>query len=384
MNVPLDDATLGRIRAQLPATQHVAYLNAGTLGPLPQRAIDAMDAEHEYDIGIRQDAHHWDRLLQLQDAARSALGTLTGVSSEQVALMHSTHEGLNACVWGLDLRSGDVIVTSDEEHPGLLVPLRHVRARLDVEVRIASWMDDDDAFVDSILACVDERTRAVAISHVSWVSGRIAPLSALRAALPENVRVIVDGAQSAGIIPVDPVGGWDAYTVSGQKWPCGPNGSGCVALADPEAWLPTAGAYMQVTDHADILSSGIVADGRRLEQSQESLGPLAGIAASLTWLMNDVGVARAHAHARHLNERMRGPLTAGGISAGSLHGFDHLLAIDMPRDDAPAIAGRLLDAGLLTRPLDTGRLRVSFGCWNTEAEIDQLTSLLVEALVERR
>lgn len=378
MNAPLNHATLDTFRAQLPAVQSVAYLNAGTLGPLPQPAIDAMDAERDYDVQVRQDALHWDRLLHVQVQARAELARLTGVAPDQVALMHSTHEGLNACIWGLDLRAGDVIVTTDEEHPGLLVPLRHARARLGVEVRTAAWKDDDDQLVDAICAQVDARTRAVALSHVSWLSGRIAPLAALRAALPAHVRIIVDGAQSAGVIPIEASAGWDAYTVSGQKWPCGPNGSGCVALADPEAWLPTAGAYMQITDHENILSSPVVADGRRLEQSQEALLPLAGIAASLAWLLDDVGVARAHAHARHLNARLRSQLSSTGIHETMLHGSDHLLALDTPSGNAPEICAALLDAGLLTRPLETARLRISFGCWNTEAEIDELASALAQ------
>ena len=375
---PLDEHELARIREQLPAIAGTAYLNAGTLGPMPVAAIEAMDAERDYDERTRQTTDHWDRLVALQHGARDAITALTGVERDQVALMHSTHEGLNSCLWGLDLREGDGVVTTDEEHPGLLVPLRHVRARLHADVRTAPWCDGADAFVESVLHCVDERTRAVALSHVSWVTGRVAPLRMLRDALPAHVRLIVDGAQSAGVFEVDPADGWDAYTVSGQKWPCGPNGSGGLAMRDPESWLPTFGAYTQVVDYSDILHSDVTPEGRRLEQSQEALAPLAGIAASVRWLTNAVGIDRAHAHARMLNARIRAALEAGGIDPTTLHGVDHLLAIDVDAGTAADRSAALHDRGFLVRPLGEDRIRASFGCWNTPDEVDGLAAALLE------
>jgi L-cysteine/cystine lyase len=376
----IDDATLAVIRAQLPAIHGPAYLNAGTMGPMPLSAIAAMDAERDYDERTRQTVDHWDRLTDLQHRARTAITRLTGVADEQVALMHTTHEALNSCLWGLDLRPGQSVVTTDEEHPGLLVPLRHVRARLGVEVQIARWCDGDEQFVDAVLAQVGSTTRAVALSHVSWTSGRIAPLRMLREALPDGVRLIIDGAQSAGVLQVDPADGWDAYTVSGQKWPCGPNGSGGLAMCDPEAWLPTFGAYTQVTDFDDILGSDVVAEGRRLEQSQEALGPLAGLAASVHWLVDEVGLQAVHEHARAMNARARAALQATGVDPASLHGHDHLLAIDTPAGRAAAIAEQLVQDGVMVRPLGDSRLRASFGCWNTRAEIDLLCDRLAPHL----
>jgi L-cysteine/cystine lyase len=367
---PITDDDLLRFRGQLPATSSVAYLNAGTLGPLPVAAIDAMAEEQRYDVEQRQSADHWERLMELQSHARLALTRLTGVTSEQVALMHSTHEGLNATLWGLELRDGDNVVTTDEEHPGLLVPLRHANARTGAEIRAFAWKHDDAAFVDAACALVDERTRAIFLSHVSWQTGRIAPLRALRDALPAHVRIVVDGAQSAGVLEVDPTDGWDAYTVSGQKWPCGPNGSGGLALVDPEAWQPTYGAYAHVAHWDDYVSGDLVTDGRRFEMSQEALPPLAGFAAAVDWIAAEVGIARAHAHARYLNAHARDRLSGAQLEPGQLHGEAHLLAIDVPAGSAPDITTAMHDAGFLVRPLGEDRVRCSFGFWNTTAEVD--------------
>lgn len=364
----LHAADLARIREQMPATTRVAYLNAGSLGPLPRVAADAMRVQDQYDLEQRQSAGHWDRLLELQAQARQALTTLVAVSVEQVALMHSTHEGLNVCLWGLDLAAGDNVVTTDEEHPGMLVPLQHARARSGCEVRVARWTDDDASFVDAMLAKVDERTRAIFLSHVSWQSGRTAPLRMLRDALPPSTRLVVDGAQSAGMLRVHPADGWDAYTVSGQKWPCGPNGSGGLALVDPLAWKPTYGAYAQMASIGDYMSSKLADDGRRFEMSQESLQPVAGLAASVGWLVAEVGLPRAHAHGKRLNALARERLLAAGISPSDLHGVEHLLSIDTP-GNGMELTTALFDSGYLIRALDPDRIRLSFGCWNTPDEV---------------
>lgn len=246
-------------------------------------------------------------------------------------------------------------------------------------MRVAAWHDDDEAFVDSVMASVDERTRAIFLSHVSWQSGSIAPLRALRAALPAGVRVVADGAQGAGMLDVDPADGWDAYTVSGQKWPCGPNGSGGLALIDPEAWEPTFGAYAQLASWDDYVPSDLVRDGRRFEMSQEALPPLAGFAASVGWLVGEVGLSKVRAHATALNVRARERLVAGGIDPEALLGDAHLLSVEVPGRGV-ALAGTLFERGYLIRALGEDRVRFSFGCWNSGDEVDACVDALLEQL----
>lgn len=373
---------LEAIRQSLPSVHNLCYLNAGTLGPLPQRTIDAISCEHEYDAQIRQAPKHWERLIDLQVRARQMLGKLVGVSSEQMALMHSSHEGLNVCLWGMDLKPGQSIVTTTEEHPGLLVPLRHAVERSKINVRFARWHDHEEKFVEEILALVDNSTRAVMISHVSWTSGRIAPLRALRDALSPSVMLVVDGAQGAGALTVNADrDGWDAYTISGQKWPCGPNGSGGLALIDPERWSPCFGAYMQVVDHTNILNSQLVRTGVRFEQSQESLGPLAGIAESIQWLLDDVGgIDTIEQHARVLNQQARSTLMKSGLNTSNVHGSAHLLCIETEDPSAEQVSERMLEDGFLIRPLGSSRVRLSFGCWNTPDEIVRACSALTNHL----
>ena len=149
--------------------------------------------------------------------ARGYAGVL-GCAPAEVALTGSTTDGVNTVIGGLDLRAGDEILTTDEEHPGLLAPLGRARRRHGVSVRVVPFAE--------IAGEVIRPTRLVACSHVSWVSGQVVECAALAAT---GVPVLLDAAQGIGAVPVDVHAlGCDYYAGSGQKWLCGPEGSGCL------------------------------------------------------------------------------------------------------------------------------------------------------------
>ena len=164
----------------------------------------------------------------------------------ELALTGSTTDGVNTVIAGLDLRAGDEVVTTDEEHPGLLAPLGRARA--------ASWHHAcGSSRGPSSPDAVSPSTRLIACSHVSWVSGRVMDVAALRAT---GVPVLLDAAQAIGAIPVDVRAlGCDFYAASGQKWMCGPEGSGCLYVRPDrldELLVPWPG-YGSVADPAQAL-----------------------------------------------------------------------------------------------------------------------------------
>ncbi len=156
--------------------------------------------------------------MALAERLRASYAGVLGCDETEVALTGSTTDGVNTVIAGLDLGSGDEIITSDEEHPGLLAPLGLARRRRGVEVKVVPFADVAEA--------VSASTRLIACSHVSWVGGRVADVSALTAT---GVPVLLDAAQALGAVPVDVRAlGVDFYAASGQKWLCGPEGSGCL------------------------------------------------------------------------------------------------------------------------------------------------------------
>ena len=111
-------------RAQFPVLERLSYLNAGTEGPIPRAAAEAVrrriDAEAE---GGRCGRPYFEALMELAAKARAGYATALGCEPADVALTGSTTDGVNTVIAGLDLRAGDEILTSDQEHPGLLAPL---------------------------------------------------------------------------------------------------------------------------------------------------------------------------------------------------------------------------------------------------------------------
>src|SRR5204863_8118326 len=135
----------------------------------------------------------------------------------------------NIAVAGVGLGSGDEVVTTDSEHPGLLLPLHVSGAR----VRVAEVAGHPTAeALERIVSSVGPRTRLLALSHVLWTTGQVMPVHELKR--ETGLPLLVDGAQSVGAIPVD-VGELDYYTVSGQKWLCGPAPLGALYVRDSES-----------------------------------------------------------------------------------------------------------------------------------------------------
>ncbi len=209
------------LRDEFPVLRHLAYLNAGTDGPLPSAAVHAAGEELSREAVDGRAMAHFERRSELNGELRAAYAGALGCDPGEVALTTCTSEGIAQVIAGLELAPGDEILTSDEEHPGLLGALAGARDVRGVKVRIAPLPDIADAVDPSV-------TRLVACSHVGWMSGLLAP-----DALAElDVPVLLDGAQGVGAIPVDVHAlGCDAYAGAGQKWMCGPDGTGMLYVS---------------------------------------------------------------------------------------------------------------------------------------------------------
>ena len=208
---------------QLPSLAGVSFLNAGTCGPMPQAALEAMRAEAEFQVGNpRISRKVFERVMEGRERARAAAARSVGARTEDVALTNSTSQGVATVVGAIDWRAGDRVVTTTDEHPGITAPLATAAARYGVEVIEAPPGD--------VIPAVVEGVRLVALSHVLWTTGYALDLPAIaQAAHGVGARLLVDGAQSAGNITVDvTTSGADYYAFSGQKWLLGPMGTGAL------------------------------------------------------------------------------------------------------------------------------------------------------------
>jgi L-cysteine/cystine lyase len=353
-------------RAEFPVTERVAYLNSGTDGPVPRRGYEAATEwlRHEVEDG-RAGKAHFERLLDGRAVLRERLATALGCSPDDVALTGSTTDGMATALSVIPLGPGDEVITSDVEHPGLLAPLEGARRRGGFEVRFVPF--------DQLADAVGPATKLVVCSHVSWADGRVADLQALRAT---GVRLVLDGAQGLGALDFDVEElGCDFYAASGQKWLCGPDGSGSLwvrpGLAD-EIFPPwPSWASLASTEHpADPVPHP---GARRFDVSVPPGAATAWALASLE-LLQETGRSWVADRAASMAERLAGELAERGFEVAP-RGRTTLVSWRSP--DAEADVARLAEAGVVVRYLPgRGLVRASVGAWNSEEDLERLLGAL--------
>ena len=352
------------LRAEFPVLERLAYLNAGTDGPLPARAVAAAEAELRRELDQGRAQAHFERRSELTDALRVAYARALGCEAADVALTTCTTEGIAHTIGGLDLGPGDEIVTSDEEHPGLLGALAAARELRGAEIREVPFARLADA--------VGPRTRLVACSHVGWTSGSLAPVELAEVDVP----VLLDGAQGVGAVEVDVRAlGCDAYAGAGQKWLCGPDGAGMlyVSPAFRERLAVSRRGYPNLADPAAGLDARVHDDARAFDAPALNAETVA-CALAAVGVLESAGWATVHERARTLAARLaellselgREPLPRGASTL-----------VSFPSDDPLAERALLAAGGVIVRNIpDRPWLRASVGAWNDEDDLERLLGML--------
>jgi len=354
-------------RSRFPVLERYAYLNAGTFGPLARETFDAMEEvrTRELEHG-RAGPRYYEEMGERRTRVRELLAEQLHAPLGCVALTDSTTQAVQVAVGALGLGAGDEVVTTDSEHFGLIGPLIGVGA--DVRVARIRGVPAADR-CEAIEAVVGPRTRLIAVSAVSWLDGAVLPWREVRQAT--DVPVLVDGAQAVGAIDVD-VTGADFFTVSAQKWLCGPDAMGALYLREPEALSPrligTAGAASYDLEAATWVPKEGAA---RFHPGLQPVAALAGLEAALTNLPEG-----RFERARELAERCRRSLLEVGLEVVTEPGQATLVSFRIP-GDAAALSKALFERGVIVRDLPaTGTLRASVGWWNDEADLERLVESL--------
>ncbi len=352
------------LRAEFPVLDRFTYLNAGTAGPWPHAASVAL--RESVEAGERDG-----RLLEwfmggrdIGERLRAAYAALLGAPSEEVALTSCTSDGIARVLGGLELAPGDEIITSEGEHPGLLGPLAAAIAQRGVAVREVPFM--------RVAEEVGPATRLVACSHVHWATGEIAP-----AALADlDVPVLLDGAQGIGAVPVQVRElGCAFYAGSGQKWMCGPVGTGMLWV-DP-AWqervVQRGPTYLNLDAPNEGLASGLQPDARRYDTPSLGTERVAAALASHD-VLAAVGWDAVHARAAGLAATLATALADAGHEV--LPRADTTL-VTWRSDEPAAVRERATERGVLIRDIPKQPwLRASTGAWNDEDDLQRLLDVL--------
>ncbi|GCE24661.1 cysteine lyase [Dictyobacter alpinus] len=378
------NAQLETIRQSMPATTSQIYLNTGTFGPLPTCASDAMVTRIQEELlQGRLGTAGFEKIIAIYAYAREQVARLLHCNAEEVTLTDNTGEGMNIVSHGLDWHAGDEVITTNHEHISALAPLYQIRDRYGIVIHKADLGQSADysarAAIESLIT---SRTRLIVLSHVAWTTGAVLDVQAVSdLGRSLNIPVLIDGAQSAGNIPIDVHAlRVDFYAIPMQKWLCGPDGTGALYVRKESLYYlqPTYVGYYSAKFES-ALDWEIHAHAQRFELGGRQTAAIAGQSAVLYWLENIVGydwlfqrISDLNTYAYQRLKEIPG-LTILTPKAGQ----NGILSFTISGISETEIVNRLQEQHIAIRSIpDNHSLRISTGFYNTEAELDLLTETL--------
>ena len=378
----------------------LVYLDNGASAQKPQAVIDAVTKAYSNEYAnVHRGLHYLSNTAtdNYEAARESVRKFLNAGSVDEVIFTRSTTEAINLVAYSLgldEIGEGDEIVLSILEHHSNIVPWHFLRERKGAVLKWAPVRDDGAFDFEAFEALLTERTKLVAITHMSNVLGTVVPVAdVIRAAHARGIKVLVDGSQAAVHMPVD-VRTLDAdfYCFTGHKV-YGPSGIGVLygkrdLLAKMPPFLGGGEMIRDVT--MDMVT--YAEPPHRFEAGTPPIVQAIGLGAALEY-MESVGREKIAAHEESLRQYAHQRLGAmnsirifgdapgkGAIVSFEMQGAHaHDVATVLDREGVAVRAGTHCAQPLLERFGVTSTCRASFGLYNTVEEIDVLAGALEKA-----
>ncbi len=376
------EAWVARARAEIPASMESLYFQTGGIGPAPEAVIDHVQERLDFQNRSPAELRISAEMARIEPGLRAQLARVFGAATEEVALTHSTSEGIAIVAWSLNWEPGDEVVISNTEHPANVIPWYVLRDRFGIAIREID-LSAGTGLIDEVRGQLSDRTRMVSISHVSRNNGRTlrtdesAELGDLLRS--RGVRYHLDGAQGPGCIATGfRTLGCDCYSTCGHKWLLGPKGTGALfvrrELLD-DVRLSWAGSH----SHATMDYEGgytLLPSAARYEFGTRALADFAGFARAVEW-MEDIGLEKIEARIQSLVDHAIETVDAtdglGVSSPRARPDRSGVFVVQLPEGcDATQLYNDLReDEGILGSPVRQEQdFRLSIHFFNTRAEID--------------
>lgn len=390
---PLDLASISgelywkSVKALFPMPMDEAYFNTGTMGAQPRKVlntvIESMRINAE-QIATCDYQGNGPLLLSGYEAypeLRKKIGKLIHAEAEEIALTQNATAGMNYISNGLDLKPGDEIINTDQEHGGGRAGWQVAAARHGLvykQAKISIPANDPQAIIDSILSEITPKTRVIAIPHMTSVYGIVLPVKEICAeARKRGIFTVLDGAQTVGHIQVDVKEiDCDAYFSSLHKWLLAPAGNGILYIKKDSIssiWATLASyAWENEEDH-----------GYRLTQrgtGNQSL--ILGLNAAIDF-HNQIGATQVTDRVKHLGDYLRAGLQE--IKAVSIYSSIHPeMCAGITTYGIKGVSGKDLQntmwkrKKLQPRAVGDKMIRHSTHIYNLEKEIDMALEIVRE------
>ncbi len=386
------------VREDFPVLKEVIYLDNAATTQTPVPAVKAMDEYFfKYAGNHGRGAHRLAReTTNHYEDARENVAHFLNADVEKTIFTRNATEGINVIARGFPWEDDDhVIVTLVEHHSNLLPWMRLRKEGVDLTI----VKPDATGVVDpeDIASAITERTRLIAITQVSNVFGSIQDVSrVVRTARKEDVRVLVDGSQSAGHMAVD-LGSMnpDFFVTPGHKGLLGPQGTGVLYIREPDLIEPLflgGGMVRAVTD----LDYEIEASPAKFEAGTPNMPGAIGLGRAVEYV-KDIGVKNIERHelalakdaARRLaaidGVEVYGPKERASVvpfNVTGMNAHDVAMILDQTRKICVRSGYHCAIPGIGFLGVD-GTVRASFALYNTQEEVDKLieTVLNIAAFV---
>lgn len=324
-------------------------------------------------------------LMGLLARCRARSAALLGVEAADIGFLNSASEGINQLMAALDWRAGDNVVVEDIEFPSGIYPWTRLR-EAGVEVRVVNQAGGE-ATLDRVAAALDERTRVLSISQVSYLTGRRYDLADLRALADRHGTLLsIDATHAAGVVPVAARQA-DIVVSSCYKFLLAVHGA-AIFYRNPDrlGWLePQAVGWHSIDGHhsvEDPTSFRFAPTAARFEAGNPPFMALAVLDNALAYL-EGIGVERIERHILALGDLLRPALEARGLTlltpADRAHRGPNICFV---WEDAAGLAAALAARGVLVWGSDE-RIRVSFHAYNDQADVERLLAALDQCLPAR-
>ena len=386
------------IREDFPVLKEVIYLDSTATTQTPKPAVEAMvEYFYKYAGNYGRGAHRLAReTTNRYEDARETIAHFLDAEPSKTIFTKNTTEGINLIANSYPWNSGDHIVTTLLEHHSNLLPWLHLQKR---GINVTVVNPDKEGRIDPsmIERAFTERTRLVALTQVSNVFGSIQDVNSITKIAHKNgIKVLIDGAQSAGHMPVSLKKlNCDFFATAGHKGLLGPQGTGVLYIKEPDELDSNSLGGGTVSDVSG-LTYRLEPSPACFEAGTPNIPGVIGLGKAVEYV-NEIGVSEIEKHeielARYVAKRLfelehvevYGPEERTGIvpfNVKGLHAHDVALILDQTRKICVRSGHHC--AIPITRFLKVeSTVRASFALYNTEEEADVFINVVdgLKALV---
>ena len=377
----------------------LVYLDNGASAQKPNAVLEAVQTSYaENYANVHRGLHYLSNTAteQFEEARTTVQRFLNAASDEEIIFTKNATESINLVAYGLgmDIEAGDEIVLSIMEHHSNIVPWHFLRERKGAVLKWAPVDDEGNFLIDEFEALLTDKTKIVAITHMSNVLGTVVPIKeVIKRAHDRGIKVLVDGSQAAVHMPVDVQDlGADFYVFTSHKL-YGPSGIG--VLYGKKQLLNDLPPFLGGGEMIDTVSTEEVTYGQtphRFEAGTPPITQAIGLGAAIKYV-ETIGRENIAAHEESLTAYANDRLSAlpflkligtakdkGGIFSFEMEGVHaHDVSTLIDRSGVAVRAGTHCAEPLLARFGVTSTCRASLAMYNNQQDIDQLVTALEKA-----